>query len=82
MKIEEFKQKYDVILYFCNIETNGSDSAARITWPGHRGTVPQMIHDVPTMMVSIDNPLPPDRRPPHPHLHQRLYLPRISSLRR
>ena len=56
MKIEEFKQKYDVILYFCNIETNGSDSAARITWPGHRGTVPQMIHDVPTMMVSIDNP--------------------------
>lgn len=56
MKIEEFKKKYDVILYFCNIETNGSDSAARITWPGKRGTVPQMIHDVPTMMVSIDNP--------------------------
>ena len=56
MKIEEFKKKYDVILYFCNIETNGSDSAARITWPGHRATVPQMIHDVPTMMVSIDNP--------------------------
>ena len=57
MKIEEFKKKYDVILYFCNIETNGSDSAARITWPGKRGTVPQMIHDVPTMMVSIDNRL-------------------------
>ena len=56
MKIEEFKQKYDVILYFCNIETNGSDSAARITWPGHRGTVPHMLHDVPRMMVSIDNP--------------------------
>ena len=56
MKIEEFKKKYDVILYFCNIETNGSDSAARITWPGKRGTVPNMIHDVPTMMVSIDNP--------------------------
>lgn len=56
MKIEEFKKKYDVILYFCNIETSGSDSAARITWPGKRGTVPNMIHDVPTMMVSIDNP--------------------------
>lgn len=56
MKIEEFKKKWDVILYFCNVETNGSDSAARITWPGLRGTVPQMIHDVPTMMVSIDNP--------------------------
>jgi beta-N-acetylhexosaminidase len=56
MKIEEFKKKYDVIVYFCNIETNGSDSAARITWPGKRATVPGMIHDVPTMMVSIDNP--------------------------
>ncbi|MCI6023224.1 MAG: glycoside hydrolase family 3 N-terminal domain-containing protein [Candidatus Faecivivens sp.] len=56
MPIEEFKKKYDVILYFCNIETSGSDSAARITWPGKRATVPQMIHDVPTMMVSIDNP--------------------------
>ena len=56
MPIEEFKKKYDVILYFCNIETSGSDSAARITWPGLRATVPQMIHDVPTMMVSIDNP--------------------------
>lgn len=55
-KIEEFKKKYDVIVYFCNVETNGSDSAARITWPGRRGTVPSMIHDVPTMMVSIDNP--------------------------
>ena len=54
--IEKFKKKYDVIVYFCNVETNGSDSAARITWPGKRGTVPQMIHDVPTMMVSIDNP--------------------------
>lgn len=56
IKVADFKKKYDVILYFCNIETNGSDSAARITWPGKRGTVPGMIHDVPTMMVSIDNP--------------------------
>ena len=56
MPIEEFKKTYDAIIYFCNVETNGSDSAARITWPGKRGTVPSMIHDVPTIMVSIDNP--------------------------
>ena len=55
-RISEFKKKYDVLLYFCNVETNGSDSAARITWPGIRATVPNMIHDIPTMMVSIDNP--------------------------
>jgi len=56
MPIEKFKETYDAIIYFCNVETNGSDSAARITWPGRRGTVPSMIHDVPTIMVSVDNP--------------------------
>ena len=55
-KIAEFKKKYDAIVYFCNVETNGSMSAARIEWPGLRATIPMLIHDVPTMMVSIDNP--------------------------
>lgn len=55
-KIADFRARYDVLLYFCNVGSNGSDSAARITWPGLRATIPTMIHDVPTMMVSIDNP--------------------------
>lgn len=55
-KIADFRAKYDVLLYFCNVGSNGSDSAVRITWPGLRATIPTMIHDVPTMMVSIDNP--------------------------
>lgn len=54
--IKEFRSKYDVLLYFCNVQSNGSDSAARISWPGLRATIPNMLHDVPTMMVSIDNP--------------------------
>lgn len=55
-KIEKFREKYDVLLYFCNVATTGTDSAARISWPGLRDTVPTMIHDIPTMMVSIDSP--------------------------
>lgn len=55
-KISEFTQRYDVLLYFCNVSTNGSDSAARISWPGLRTTMPNLIRELPTMMVSIDNP--------------------------
>lgn len=55
-KISDFKAEYDVLLYFCNLQSNNSDSAVRITWPGLRATLPTMIHDIPTLMVSIDNP--------------------------
>lgn len=55
-KISEFTQKYDALLYFCNVSTSGSDSAARITWPGLRVTMPNLIRELPTLMVSIDNP--------------------------
>ena len=54
--ISELKKKIDVICYFANIETSGGDSAARISWPGVRNTIPTLIQDIPTIMVSIDNP--------------------------
>ncbi len=54
--IREFKKQYDAIIYFMNVATSNSDSAARISWPGTRVTITMMIHDVPTMMVSVDNP--------------------------
>lgn len=54
--IREFKKKYDAIIYFMNVASSNSDSAVRISWPGTRVTITMMIHDVPTMMVSIDNP--------------------------
>lgn len=53
---EELKQKYDAVLYFVNVATNGSDSAARISWPGLRLTMPQTTSELPNIMVSIDNP--------------------------
>lgn len=55
-KIEDLKKKIDVIIYFANIETSGADSAARITWPGGRATIPLLNQDIPTMFISIDNP--------------------------
>ena len=54
--IRDFKKQYDAIIYFLNVATSNSDSAARISWPGTRVTVTMMIHDVPTIMVSVDNP--------------------------
>ena len=54
--IREFRNQFDAIIYFMNVATSGSDSAVRISWPGLRVTITNMIHDVPTMMVSIDNP--------------------------
>ena len=45
-----------MLLYFCNVSTSGSDSAARITWPGLRITMPNLMRELPTLMVSIDNP--------------------------
>ena len=55
-KIEELKKQIDVIVYFANVQTSGSDATSRITWPGVRVTLPLMIHEIPMMMVSIDNP--------------------------
>ena len=55
-KISELKRRISAIIYFCNVQTNGSDSAARISWPGLRSTIPMLIHDIPTLMVSVDNP--------------------------
>ena len=56
LPIAEFKKRYGAIIYFCNIETNSGDSAARISWPGGRTSIPQLISSVPMIMVSIDNP--------------------------
>ncbi|MBQ7060067.1 MAG: glycoside hydrolase family 3 protein [Firmicutes bacterium] len=55
-KIADVKKQVDVICYFANVQTSGGDSAARISWPGVRGTLPTLIMDIPTIMVSIDNP--------------------------
>ncbi len=54
--IREFKKQYDAIIYFMNVATSNSDSAARISWPGTRVTITMMIRDVPNLMVSVDNP--------------------------
>lgn len=55
-RVSDLKAKYDVIVYFGNICTNGSDSSARITWPDLRVTMPALIREIPNLMVSVDNP--------------------------
>lgn len=55
-KISEIKEKYDLILYFASIKTSGADNHARITWSSRGLNAPKIIHDVPTMLISVDNP--------------------------
>lgn len=56
-KIEDLKKQYDLILYFANIKTSGSDTTARIRWagPGALNST-RYIHDIPTLFISVDNP--------------------------
>lgn len=57
VKIEELKQKYDLIIYFANIKTSGSTTNARITWtPPMSIDSPRYIHEIPTIFISVDNP--------------------------
>ena len=53
----ELQKRYDLILYFSNIKTSGSDTVARIQWEGP-GAVnsTRYIHDIPTIFISVDNP--------------------------
>ena len=55
-KVEELKKRIDAIIYFANVQTSGSDAAARLSWPGLRMTMPLMSREIPTLMVSVDNP--------------------------
>lgn len=55
--VKSLKERFDLILYFANIKTSGSDTVARIRWegPGALNST-RYIYDIPTVFVSVDNP--------------------------
>lgn len=55
--VASLRARFDLILYFANIKTSGSDNVARITWkgPGALDST-RYVHDIPTLFVSVDNP--------------------------
>lgn len=58
-KVEEFKKKYDCVIYIANIENASNKTVARINWHtlfGAGNNLPWFAKEVPTLFISIGNP--------------------------
>lgn len=57
--VEEFKSKYDLVLYIGNIETASNKTVSRINWYtffGLGNNMPWFVEEVPAIFVSVGNP--------------------------
>lgn len=57
--VEDFKSRYDLVLYIGNIETASNKTVSRIQWHtmfGMGNNTPWMVHEIPTMFISVGNP--------------------------
>lgn len=57
--VEEFKSKYDLVLYVANVETESNQTTARINWYtlyGLGNNLPWFVKEVPTVFLSLGNP--------------------------
>lgn len=57
--VEGFKSRYDLVLYLANIETASNKTVSRLNWHtmfGLGNNMPWMVHEVPSVFVSIGNP--------------------------
>lgn len=57
--VEEFKEKYDLVIYIGNIETASNKTVSRINWHtlfGLGNNMPWFVYEVPTMFISVGNP--------------------------
>ena len=58
-KVEDFKEKYDLVFYIGNIENASNKTVSRINWHtlfGAGNNIPWMAAEVPTVFVSVGNP--------------------------
>lgn len=57
--VEQFKQKYDLVLYVGNIENASNKTTNRINWYtlfGLGNNMPWFVKEVPTLFLSLQNP--------------------------
>ncbi len=57
--VENFKSRYDLVLYVGNVETVSNKTTARMNWHtmfGLGNNMPWMVYEVPVMFVSLGNP--------------------------
>lgn len=58
-KVQDFKEKYDLVLYIGNIENASNQTTSRIRWHtlfGAGNNLPWFAAEVPTVFVSVGNP--------------------------
>lgn len=58
-KVQDFKEKYDLVLYIGNIENASNQTTSRICWHtlfGAGNNLPWFAAEVPTVFVSVGNP--------------------------
>lgn len=55
--IEDFKKRYDLIIYFVKKQTKSNQTNLRLEFKSLAGfDAPWFVHEVPTMLVSVGNP--------------------------
>jgi beta-N-acetylhexosaminidase len=57
--VEEFRGKYDLVVYIANIETASNKTVSRISWYtlfGLGNNMPWFVEEVPTLFISVGNP--------------------------
>ncbi len=57
--VEEFKAKYDLVLYVSNYEVASNNTVVRLEWRGLLGfgnDFPWFVEEIPTLFVSLANP--------------------------
>ena len=56
-KYGDMVEKYDLILYLCNLATKSNQTTVRIEWLNPMGVnVPRYVKSIPTIFVSTENP--------------------------
>ena len=57
--VEDFRSRYDLVIYLANIETASNKTVARLSWHtlfGLGNNMPWFVCEVPTMFISVGNP--------------------------
>lgn len=53
----EMKEKYDLLIYVCNLATKSNQTTVRIEWMNPMGVnVPYLMNVIPTIFISTENP--------------------------
>ncbi|MBT2654044.1 glycoside hydrolase family 3 protein [Bacillus sp. ISL-18] len=57
MSVNDFKAKYDLIIYVANLETASNQTTVRVNWQQPlNANAPWFVKDIPTLFISVANP--------------------------